>query len=358
MKLFGAAVALAVAPGLADVANAPKMALLGIGLAFYAKKINVTLATALLLTWWGAASLGVLWSPAPFAGLRELWMLTVLILAFAVGQTGSAESLLEGAAWGTLVSVALAALDRWAGITLVPQAFPPSGFFSNKNFLGEASALLGLWMLLGRKYWLGTALCLGPFITNYRAGILVLALAGFYLVWERYKNLALVGGLFGAIAAWHFGSIDSLNLRWDIWTQALSNLTWFGHGSGSFSQLFPSHNLVYDLMIDRPEHPHNELVNQVFTLGVFALLPIAVFVWVCANAPRKERIWLFAALAPIGFSFPLQLPISLLALGLVAGSADRNGRNLGNWLLGRRGRIYAFLAPRAAGADSRGAKAS
>lgn len=356
--LFGAAVALAVVPGFADLANTPKMAVAGVGLAIMAGWLRLTLGAWLLLGWGAVTALGLAWTPDPWMGLRELWFLVLFGLAYSVGQSGKAESIMLGLAWGTLVSVGLAALECFWGLALVAEAFPPSGLFSNKNFLGEACALLALWMLLHRRWGLAGSLALGVWVTEYRAGALALALAGLLWLWHWRKDIALGVAALSAIAATVLWSGHSLGLRWIIWEQTLGQLTWLGHGPGSFAQLFPSFNLTYDLMVDRPEHPHNEAINLAFTLGLFVAFPVGLYGYLYSQATRTERYLLVAALAPLGLSFPLELPISLVVLGLVAGSADRNGLPLGDWFAGWRDRECALLATRFGRADSRRAAAS
>lgn len=356
--LLGFVVPLAILPGLADLANGPKFAVLGLGLALLVQRLKLTLAAWLLLGWLGVTAAGLIWTPTPWAALREFWFLALFAMAFAIGQNGDSDAILEGAAWGTLPSIALALAERAWGWGLVPEAYPPSGFFSNKNFLGEASALLGLWALLGRRWMLGLALCFGVVVTEYRAGGLALALAGLYWVWLRERNIAVALAICLGALAWASVSAHSLGLRWIIWEQTLGEMTWLGRGPGSFAQLFPSYNTTYDLLIDRPEHPHNEAINLAFTLGLFVAFPVGLYATLYLTAARTERYILIAALAPLGFSFPLGLPVSLLVLGLVAGRADRSSGSVGPWLVERGSALYDVLAAWLRRANLWGAKAS
>ena len=49
--LLGLAVPLAIVPGMADLANGPKFAVLGLGLALMVERLRMTLAAWLLLGW-------------------------------------------------------------------------------------------------------------------------------------------------------------------------------------------------------------------------------------------------------------------------------------------------------------------
>lgn len=81
--------------------------------------------------------------------------------------------------------------------------------------------------------------------------------------------------------------LEFLNQTWQLSKQRL----WFGHGTGSFKEVYQNHSAVHELIPTR--NPHDEYINILFQLGFFGLTVFVgyflfLFKW-SFMLPRSEK---------------------------------------------------------------------
>ncbi len=146
-----------------------------------------------------------------------------------------------------------------------------------------------------------------------------------YLTQPRVIAAGLVT-LTMAFVAWTVAShpLASFSDRWSYYTDTMRQLTFFGHGLGSFNGLFPSF-ASSDTLAVRTDHVHNDYLEAIFEIG-----GVAVFVWcalfaVCLRAVvSAERTVLVAVGVQMLFAFPLHLPATAFLAALCLGHLCRD----------------------------------
>jgi len=290
--------------------------------------------------WCGVALVGwlvvsIAWSPAPLDGFGEAAKLIVIAAAFAYGATlESIWSVVTGATFGIALS-SIVATAQWYGFEGIEQtthAFP-AGLFYNHNRLAEAAVLVGVALIALRRFvWLPFLL---PSIVLPQArgallaaGVVMVAL----LLWRRrtFDRFVILMILFwllvlAALTApqWRSAALDE---RLILWSYAINNMTWLGHGLGSFSGATDVF-LGNGIDASRAEHPHNEYLWLAFEGGIPALAAGIGFALALAkDAAYGRRLFLvFLALAVIAcFGMPFHDPASILFSALCAGALARN----------------------------------
>jgi hypothetical protein len=300
------------------------MLLLGIAWLLPTQRQKFTMVHGLAILWLGYAALATLWAPDWTGAWSSLLDLALLVGVLWIGE---GEALLQGACVGIVGLGALACWESWQG-QIVGQTL------GNPNYLGEAAALGISWALVGQHRAL--ALCLLPALalSGSRASLLGLALALAWIWFERCEGLTARSLLVGAALAAALGAVifadnSSLLMRAEWWQHAIGQFKWLGNSPGSFWTQFPLHNTAYfqGVAQERPEWPHNELVDWTFTLGVGAIVPVwlSFLLWQDrANRP----IWLCAgAIAILGF--PLHTPCTILLLGACASLSSQHLSRIG-----------------------------
>ena len=207
------------------------------------------------------------------------------------------------------------------GYDPIAQAVPPAGIFMNKGAGAEITAMVmvgcsGSFLVVrAAPFLLGAVPLFAPPIS--RAPLVALGLVCLLTFWRHYRFLGLiaaillVGLLVGLVLmpgrAVHGG------LRIGLWTSAVFELSWFGHGLGGFFHRFPWF-----------EYAHNDLLQVLFELGVpGALLFVAFFGYCLWRGPLVERAVLVVFLVEGLFGFPLYTPATAFVAALAAGSIIR-----------------------------------
>lgn len=314
MFLLGLLLAICYVPGITG-ASVPTQwvllsAILPLGL-WRSGVLGPTHFAGLAILAWSALSL--LWVPNLWDGLYGFWILAILALAFWLGSTISDfRGLWKGLALGLSCS-SLVAISQWLGYAPVESApGNPSGLFFNSTLLGASCAivLIALW---SEKLWLWMPGILpGLILANSRGAYLVLA----FVIASRYVPLLLLSlALMLAAIAFSLVPNDSDSTRLMIWGMALRELTFFGHGIGSFGSFIYIHHNT--LVI--PDRVHNDYLQLWFELGP-ASLAIG-FIYAVALFQRQSPLWpIFLAFAILGlFYFPLWAPIPAFIGAMVAG---------------------------------------
>jgi hypothetical protein len=325
--LFGLAVTAAYWPGISGAATSPRWIIAAVVLPIAAVHLpgphRLTLAHVLggAFVAWACASF--IWSDYPDDTFGALFLLLVLTAAFQVGaalEPAQMHKLWFGAAAGLIVSdfVAFAQLAGWEGPLA---ANVPAGLFINRNFYGEASALV--FVALWDSPAFATALP-GLLLTHARGGILGLgALIGpLWRLW-RPSGVALAVMIAGGIAWISFGGskMNSAADRFQIWGESLKLVNWHGHGFGVFRSIEPS----IPTISYRWGHAYNEFIELAVEVGISGVALFTAFVGCLLRGPlTRERLVFIALLVEACFDSPLHLPTTAILGALAAGHLARD----------------------------------
>ena len=401
---------LVVVPGLLDFANLPQStvlecsaaALLAAALATpvwrsRAHRTEWPPLAAPLAAWLAWSAVACAWSPNPALGLR-LWMLwlaaaTACVLLFQISDAGRDLRPVAGAALaaGTVVAALGIGQSLW-GWSFVPQAYPPSATFANKNIAAQFAVgvlPLGLvWMTRrprGRS-WAVVAVAtvlLVTFValTRTRSAALALVVESVVLIawWDRGRRwLWPLAGVAGALilaivlqprfAPSGSAAQVSVQARLAIWRNTLSMIRdhpAIGVGLGAHPITYPAYHqrAVVDplyssrLHLDFAHDDYLQLTAELGLAGAILLAVLAAGAWRLAREARRragagEDAGLVAAataaaaglLTDALFSFPAYraLPPWLLALYAAILAVQARGP------APARGFVIAARAPRAA----------
>jgi hypothetical protein len=327
MFALGLAVTAAYWPWLWSPAMVPKFAALSIlapALLLYRQQpipfTRAHLAGAVLIGW---AALSVIWSAVPLYSLNGLWLTVVLpAVCFCLGsQSPQLRPLFIGAGLGMAVSSAVA-IGQLAGWVDWPTINIPSGLFLNKNFMAEAAALVLIWLIAERVWWLVPLVIPAIALADARGALLALGIGLALELWRRPSWLIaglLVAdmALFGMGIATHSAATTAERL--DIWAESADDLGFFGTGIGSYG--FMPHQVLAD---GRVMHAHNDALELLYELGMIGLGLAALFVWELRGALNSARLVLIVFAVEACFAFPSHLPATLAIAAVAAGHAVRN----------------------------------
>lgn len=309
--LTGFLVAVAYWPGIVASALAPRWAAMAVLVALC---LLLTRARPVALGGWGAVIVALIgltlaWTPDIYAGVGMYVHVLILASVFVLGATAKdLTPVWIGYAVGIIPSAVIALEQRFIELAYFDQvSAAPTGLFVNPNIMGEAAAIALIAMVAQRKWFLAIA----PFICVWLAhsrgvyGGLAIALA-FWLMASRPKIAGMI--FWSTIAAGISWLWYADGHRFDYWTGALQGLTLFGNGLESYVSAFPAQ-----------EHAHQEILQLVYELGIFATPIFALGLYALGGAHGIE-LSIFACILAIGFlSFPLHMPATAFAAALAAG---------------------------------------
>ena len=191
----------------------------------------------------------------------------------------------------------------------------PPGFFYNQLVQGEVLALAIIICLMYR-YWIFIPIMLVALLLTHSRGAVVALAFGILAYYVRKPLILLVVVLALAL----FFTIDpspSDIRRLQIWHAAWTHLTFYGHGWGSFDNLWMGSPAWH------PEYVHNDYLQLVFEFGFQSV--VIFFVLFYAALQTKSDSWplLITFLFMATYSMPMHAPfvalIGLLALAQTIG---------------------------------------
>lgn len=357
---FGLALTTAYWPGIAGVATTPRWdvaALLSVVL-FFSPPFRMTMThwIGIALIAWLALSL--LWNDGGADGLsdgvQELIQIAMIAVAFAVGSSMTdIRPLFIGAALGIGINsgFAIAQWMGWDGAEVIlTRDGHFAGLFYERDRLASAAAMVAVGLVALPRAWRLLPLVLPSLIlAPYKAALL--AVAGGLLVMAGNKGRVVIAASVASIAGWFlFHGIDPSNAeRLMIWQDTITNLTWFGHGLGSFREDFIRIAHAFDIAVQhtRPEHPHNELLWIDFEGGLPATALAALFaggLWVHSEAcPRLRGVLACVSVLAL-FAMPLHDPATAVLFTLCAGHVVGCDARLRDGFVSRRGALRASMA--------------
>lgn len=346
--MFGLGLILTVAyvPGWVSPAVSPRFAALSVlapALLLWRREAipftRAHLAGCALIAW---AALTLLWSPQQPDSVDALWQTLILPgVCFCLGsQSVSLRPLSIGAALGLGVSSAIAIL-QWIGVVLpIQQIEGPGGLFLNTNYMAEAAALVLIAVVAERMWW-AIPLLLPAALLGAARGALVAATAGIGLKFSRYPvtffAIACVALILGLES---MGARVGLSVRLEIWRSAIGQLTWLGHGIGSFWAVHAGE--LYNGGV--AAHAHNEFLELASDLGAIGVSLFAWFAWELRGPATTSRLVLAGLAAEALFAFPAHMPVTVALGACCAGAAARDRLDLRRQSFGRGNIIRERLA--------------
>lgn len=316
--LIAFTIAVAFWPGVSNVATTPKWAIAGIASACFARWHTCVAFFA------AYALLTVTWAPNTYDALGAYALLFVAILAFTWGyHADSIAGIIKGLAFGLAVSGVLAILQT-AGYELpIEQGVAPSGLFFNKNIMGEAAALGFIACINWQSTRYYAVLCLPALLLSQcRAAWLAVACSLFLMAdkWTRLWMLFVI--IFTVYHIYPQLTVpDSIWERLLVWQDAVQQLTFWGHGIGSYA------GASIDTVRARTYEMHNDWLQMVYELGVIGAAPVFAIV-VRTFGPFVLCLFIIAF-----FGFPLHLPVTSWFAALVCGHLLGNSTVRGRALL-------------------------
>lgn len=261
------------------------------------------------------AALSLIWTVNFSASVYGLWVGGIWGLSFWLGTTlDDLSGLWKGLAIGLSVSSAVA-VGQWLGWNAVPSIEGHAGLLYNTAAQGAAIAIviLGAW---GEGLWRYIpAMIPGLIISGSRGAFLILAVGALARVF-RLPNVISLVGVAGLVLMFRLSPSDAERLQ--IWSVAISGLSWLGSGIGSFGVVSYRDAAGGHY----PGFVHNDYLQLWFELGVGS---VGIYLVLAAAAVRrsKESPVVVAILACAAFYFPVYSPIQGFVLFVLAGHCLR-----------------------------------
>jgi hypothetical protein len=312
---------LAMLPGLMSAGTTPRWAVLALlvpPMLYWVDWEKVPHKRLLIATLVFAA-FSLLWMEVRYDGYLELWRMTLIFSAFAVGAVcGNLERPL------TLMAVSLAltlplVFFQALGYQGIPQTAPPAGLFLNKNVLAESAAALLVAMTFLRRWHIAIPLLVITLLAQERAAYVGMTAAVILYLWPRRRSLAYALLACIGVSVLVMSSTPSALDRFGIWQDTLQGVTWMGQGIGSFFTMFPATATHIDTMLVRPEQAHNEFLHFLFELGIGSAGLWALGYFAIRGKQELERLVFASIVAMSLFAFPFHMPLTAFLAALVAG---------------------------------------
>jgi hypothetical protein len=316
---------------------------------------------ALYLTW---SAISLSWTPNKLDGIGELIKLVILAQAFVLGaRITNLIAVLRGMALGLLVSSIIILVQLYAP-DIVLHTTTHSGLFINSGSLAEIAALVLIGLVyehrshIGNHDWFGTRhiarivllLALFPCIIlpQSRGAWLALVTAFTIWLWSKSKTSALaLMGLTAILITYslHLGfHTSSVIQRLGMYADAISGLTWLGHGIGSFWTDYAPLSNTLDIFVERPEHLHNDWLEIVFELGpVGAIIVCGILRAAGMGKLSTATVVLSGFIAESAVGFTLHNPCTAFLAALCLGHLARRRHSLRYLFHVRRIQFRAWL---------------
>ena len=269
------------------------------------------------------AALSLLWFPL---GLFEVVKLVSLVgIALWASSLDDLKPIIKGLAFGLIISIIVSAFQNY-GFIYTYTTSRSAGLFVNSNIYAEVSGML-LVLLITYRMWYYIPVTIPGLLVCSKSVLLALIISLAFKLWYlKYGKYIIIMissvGLFVIFNS--FGINISISQRLNIWLDTIQGLTMFGHGSGSFEYLFPLYADHTNIMLERITMVHNDMLQQLFNFGMFALIPIFAAFKLLQVSDDKHRIPLAYFLVIGVFGYPLFLPVTAFMAALVAGQLARD----------------------------------
>lgn len=298
-------------------ATSPRWAFLAVSLPILLivkyEKTNFAIIHLLGLSFLIWSIITLLWTSNVYDGVDELIKLTILAEAFILG---SYLSSLRQVFIGLAIGLTCSSLMVLVGLK--------GGLFVNVNILAETALIVCVGLFVYKLWWLIPGLLPAIVLNGSRAAILTGSILFCGWLWSKSKWLFTITGLsiilICSISILYGYKVDSINQRFVLWQDTISELKLFGNGLGSFFSSYPYLTNEIDTVLNRPRFVHNDLLQIAFELGIIGTGLILVISYLVL----KRENYVFASFVIISFfSFPLHLPVTSFIAALVCGFATR-----------------------------------
>jgi len=289
---------------------------------------HFTLTHLLGLTFLSWATLSLLWTPNLPDSWNELIQLLIVGEAFVLGaRLNTLKPIFMGLSLGLAISSLIIISPLQQLVSSQHVSIHLEGLLGNRNMLAEAAVLTLIGCIGYRLWWFIPGLLPAIFMPSMARGALLGLLAAFGIwLWSRSRILAgllALSSIFVVAILVDMRTASALQ-RWEIWTDTLKGLTFKGYGIGSFYFLYPFISNTFDITVARPEHPHNEILEIWFELGVIGLaLWAAIWATAFRSADGISRCILGAFLVIAMLAFPSHVPFTAFVAALVLGHTVR-----------------------------------
>jgi hypothetical protein len=269
---------------------------------------------ALAVVAWPAVTLA--WSPDPLVGVELWWHFLLLAAVVAIAPVNMRPVYLAigiGLAINSAVVVqqlgGAEPVEHLAGMNA-------TGLFFNKNQQNDFVALATIGLLsVGPVGWALAAVAALPLTVAplSRAPLMALCSAGAAAAGRRWPLLIPAGVVLAAGLLLAFvgmpGRLVSNAQRAQTWLDMAGNLTFFGHGLGSFQWAYPE-----------MEYAHSDMLQIVYELGAPGIAAmIAGICYILWSGPGIERLVVLAFMVEGLFDFVLYQPATGFLAALAAG---------------------------------------
>jgi hypothetical protein len=344
---IGAIVALCL-PLVPGAAITPRWALLAFGCVLFLMglrhfKFTVGhLIFGLLIAW---MTISLLWAPR-YDSIYVLWHFQLLFLLFMI--TADIEDMAKvfkacAIAMGINSLVCILQMPP-VSLKLFTQNQPPGGLFFNNNFGAEAAALVLIGVIGYRLWWYMLPVLPGYLLQHSRGSMVALVVAGAGWVYSRnrFYGIVMFGGLVAGLGVllWSSWTDDSISQRIAIWLDTIRQLTWAGHGIGSYYLEFPAHTGWVDSLFVIVEHAHDDFLEVAYELGVVGFVLFAALLFGSILTPGVERYVVAGFMAEAFFEFPLYNPATAVLFVVCLGYAYHRQSSIRHLLV--RGRVLLF----------------
>jgi hypothetical protein len=257
-------------------------------------------------------------------------------------------------------------------LDLVQVSGRPSGSFLNGNLLSEVTALVIMGCIVHRLYYLLPLTVPSMLLPMHRGSMIALVIVGMiysltldgmkekttkrFIGWlwvllllilillsiislssrigldsldlvqvsGRPSGLFLNGNLLSEVTASLSSRIglDSIQDRFELWTFAITHLTWLGNGIGSFRIDY----LNYANILDDSSyilHVHNDLLELIFEYGIFATIPVGLII-LSLYTTNILRYVIMVYIIEAMSGFPTYMPTTLFIVSLCMWSCLRS----------------------------------
>lgn len=197
-----------------------------------------------------------------------------------------------------------------------------SGLFYSPIVQGGFLGLVIVALLQTRWLIITPILAFGLFLNPNRGGWIVAGI-GLLATWVRQPLIILAVILLGAFFVTLNPSFSDLE-RFNIWQAGAVNLTWFGHGWGSYADVW----IVRNDLGYQPLHAHNDYLELAFELGIYVVPIFCVLAYALAQTSSPEWPLLVAFCTMATFAMPSFIPATA-SIGALALASTLTGANNG-----------------------------
>lgn len=283
---------------------------------------------ALFLLWCAAT---FTWTADPWLGVKYFWQFVLFGALFCIGaDADNPAGVFKALALGMLVNAVVVVLQHY-GWDTGGQSKPPGGLFFNKDVGADFAAMVLVGCIGYRVWWGLPGLLVGLFYQNSKAALLGLFIVGvFYFLhlfprWRWRWATMSVAALILVAGAYHYSGYSTSVQRYAIWLDTIDGLTFWGRGIGSLFTTFGQYASRYSPLYARVNHPHNDLLQIWYEMGVPGVVLAVAFTYqVLKGTQLTDKLVFVVFLVEGCFGFPLYVPATMALAAFAAGRLCRD----------------------------------